>query len=216
MTSTAISAQGTTFEIGTGSGSPVSIASGGVAVGVETILTATAHGFNVGDVVTFNSGFAGADAALLNGITVSVKAKTTNTFAIGVDTTGKTITYGTATATAATFTAVADIKDYSGFDGSASELDKTNLASTAKEFSLGLVDNGQFSMNLDYAAADAGQTALRAKRVSGVLSNFRLTLPDTTVITFSGYVKKFTQGGGVDALVKSSCDIRISGAVTGL
>ena len=213
MPSTAISAQGSVLAIGTGSGGTKTVTA--VAVGFPTILTSAAHGFAEGDVVTL-AGFTGTDAAMLNGQTVSVRNKTTNTFAVYIDTTGKTITAGSGAATPVTFTNIGNLKDYSGFDGSASELDKTNLDSTAKEFALGLTDPGQFSINIDYDDANAGHVALRAKQVSGAISNFKLTMPDAQVITFSGYVKKFTLAGGVDALAKTSVDIRISGAVTGL
>lgn len=212
MTSTAISAQGTVLAIGTGAGSAKTIT--GIAVGNPTIITSAAHGFNEGDVVTL-AGVTGTDAALLNGQTVSVRNKTTNTFAVYIDTTGKTIT-AAGTATSVTFTNIANLKDYSGFDGSASELDKTNMDSTAKEFMLGLTDPGQFTINIDYDNGNAGHIALRAKQVSGAICNFKLTMPDTDVITFNGYVKKFSLAGGVDAIVKTAVDIRISGAITGL
>lgn len=213
MASTAISAQGSTLAIGTGSGSAKTIT--GVAVGYPTIFTSTAHGFNSGDVVTLVS-LTGTDAALLNGQTVTVREVTANTFAVRVDTTGKTITAGSGTATPTTFTQIVNIKDFSGFDGSASEIDVTNMASTAKEFRLGLTDPGQFTINLDYDNTNAGHIALRSKQVSGAISSFQLTLPNTNVITFSGYVKKFSLAGGVDAVAKTAVDIRISGAITGL
>ena len=213
MASSAISAQGSVLAIGTGSGGAKTITA--VAVGNPTILTATAHGFVNGDVEAV-AALTGADAALLNGQNLVVKNKTTNTFAVDVDTTGKTITPGAGTATPVTFTNVANLKDFSGFDGSASEIDVTNLDSTAKEFRLGLVDQGQFTINIDYDNTNAGHVALRAKQVSGVLCNFRLTLPNANVVTFTGYVKKFSLAGGVDAVAKTSVDIRISGAVTGL
>lgn len=212
MASSAISAQGSVLAIGTGSGSAKTIT--GIALGNPTILTSAAHGFNNGDVVTL-AGLTGADAALLNGLTVSVRNVTTNTFAVYVDTTGKTIT-AAGTATSVTFTNVANVKDFSGFDGSASEIDVTNLDSTAKEFRLGLVDPGQFTINIDYDSGNAGHVALRAKQVSGLLSNFKLTLPNTNVVTFSGFVKKFSLAGGVDQVAKTAVDIRISGPVTGL
>jgi hypothetical protein len=79
-----------------------------------------------------------------------------------------------------------------------------------------LTDPGQFTINIDYDAANAGHVALRAKQVSGVISNFKLTLPNTNVITFAGFVKKFSLAGGVDALLKTAVDIRISGAISGL
>lgn len=212
MTSSAISAQGSVLAIGTGTGSAKTITA--IALGNPTILTAAAHGFNNGDVVTL-AGLTGTDAATLNGLTVSVRNITANTFAVYVDTTGKTIT-AAGTATSVTYTNIANVKDFSGFDGSASEIDRTNLDSTAKEFLLGITDPGQFTANIDYDSANAGHVALRARQVSGVLSNFKLTLPNATVITFTGFVKKFSLAGGVDALAKTAVDIRISGPVTGL
>jgi len=214
MPSSAISAQGAVLSIGTGSGSAKTITA--VSVGNPTILTSSAHGFNNGDVVTL-AALTGANAATLNGQSFTVLYKTTNTFAIAVDTTGLTITAGSGTATPTTFTAVNNVKSYSGFDGSASELDKTNLTSTAKEFALGLVDPGAFSIELDTDLNDAGQAALRAKQQSGAISNFRLVLPGAVAnltYTWTGYVKKFAQTGGVDQIVKGSVDIRISGAIT--
>lgn len=213
MASSAISAQGSTLAIGTGSGGAKTIT--GVQVGNPTILTITSNGFNNGDVVSLAS-LTGTDAALLNGQTVSVRYATTNTIAIAIDTTGKTITAGSGTATPVTFTQIANLKDFSGFDGAASEIDVTNLSSTAKEFRLGLTDPGQFTINIDYDGSNAGHVALRQKQSSGALSNFQLTLPNSSVITFNGYVKKFSLAGGVDAVAKTAVDIRISGAVTGL
>lgn len=211
-TSSAISAQGSKLQIGTGTGGAKTITA--IALGYPTILTSAAHGFQNGDVVTF-AGLTGADAALFNGLTFSVRDITTNTFAVKVDTTGKTVT-AAGTATPVTFTYVGNLKDFNGFDGSASEIDVTNMDSTAKEFVLGLTDPGQFSINIDYDSANAGHVALRAKQISGILSNFKLTLPNATVVTFNGFVKKFSLAGGVDAVAKTAVDIRISGAVTGL
>lgn len=214
MPSTAISSQGAVLSIGTGSGGAKTITA--VQVGNPTILTAAAHGFVNGDVVTL-AALTGANAATLNGQTVTVRNRTTNTWAVEIDTTGMTITPGSGTATPVTFTVVNNVASYTGFDGSASELDKTNLSSTAKEFSLGLVDPGQFSLDIHTDMADAGQAALRAKQQSGAISNFKLVLPGVVsnlTYTFTGYVKKFTQTGGVDQIVKASVDIRISGAVT--
>lgn len=212
MSSSAISAQGSVLSIGTGSGSAKTITA--IQLGNPTIITATAHVFNAGDVLAI-AGLTGADAALLNGQNLTVRNVTTNTFAVNVDTTGKTIV-AAGTATPVTFTPIGNMKDFSGFDGAASEIDVTNLDSTAKEFRLGLVDPGQFTINIDYDSANAGHIALRAKQVSGVLSSFKLTLPNAQVVTFTGFVKKFSLAGGVDAVAKTSVDIRISGSVSGL
>jgi predicted secreted protein len=212
MSSSAISAQGSVIAIATGSGGAKTPTA--IALGNPTIITSAAHGFNNGDVVTI-AGFTGVDAGLVN-ITTSVRNVTANTFAINVDTTGKTITLGAPTATPTTFTNVANVKTFTGFDGSASEIDVTNLDSLAKEFRLGLTDPGQFAFEIDYDSANAGHIALRSKQVSGLITNFKLTLPNATVVTFSAFVKKFSLAGGVDAVAKTSVDLRISGAVTGL
>lgn len=212
MPSSAISAQGSVLAIGTGSGGAKTITA--MAAGNPTIFTSATHGLVVGDVVTIAT-LVGTAAASFNGLSFTVTHKTTNTFALPVDTTGLAYTSG-GTATPVAFTNIANLKDFSGFDGSASELEVTNLDSVAKEFKLGLTDPGAFSINIDYDSANAGHIALRARQVSGVLCNFKLTLPNATVITFTGFIKKFSLAGGVDAIAKTSVDIRISGAITGL
>lgn len=209
-TSSAISAQGSVVSIGTGTGGAKTITA--VAVGFPTILTAAAHGFSNGDVVAL-AALTGVDAATLNGQSASVLYKTTNTIAIGIDTTGKTITPGAGTATPATYSAIANVKDFSGLDGSASELDATNLASTAHEVRLGLVDYGQFSLNVDHDASDAGQAACLAAYAAGTAKLMKVVLPNGNTASFTGYIKKFALTGAVDALVKRSIDVRISGAV---
>ena len=213
MPSTAISAQGTLLSIGTGTGGAKTIS--GVTVGNPTLITATAHGFNNGDVVTI-AALTGADAALLNGQNWTVLFKTTNAFSVGIDTTGKTITPGAGTATPITFTSIPNIKQFTGLDGSASEIDVSNLASTAKEIRLGLVDGGQFSFDIDYDNTLAAHAAIRAKQISGLITNFQLTLPNTNVVTFTAFVKKFSMAGGVDQVIKTNVNLRVSGPITGL
>lgn len=210
MASTAISAQGSTFQVstGTGIGKTITVA----AVGNPTILTSSAHGFSNGDVVAI-AGVTGADAALLNGLSFVVQSKTINTFALAVDTTGKTIT-ASGTATPNTYTSVANINTFSGFDGQASEIDATNLGSTAKEFLIGIPDSGQFMVEVDQDFSDNGQNALRAAQTASASKNFKLNLPNGKVASFTGFVKKISTAGGVDAVIKSSVDIRISGAIT--
>ncbi|MDP2026448.1 phage tail tube protein [Sulfuriferula sp.] len=209
MASSAISAQGSILQIGTATGTAKTITA--AAVGNPTILTSAAHGFLNGDVVTI-AGIVGTLSAL-NGVTLVVTNATVNTFALQYDSTGLAYTSG-GTATPVTWTKISNIRDYSGFDGQATELDKTNLDSTAKEFALGLVDPGQFAVNVDRDQLDAGQLAVEAARISGGIKNFKLTLPNAKTASFTGYVKKFSAQGGVDALLKSAIDIRISGAVT--
>jgi hypothetical protein len=127
---------------------------------------------------------------------------------------GSTFAIDTASSGSATYTAISNVKSFSGFDGSASEIDVTNLSSQAKEYRIGLEDNGQFTLDLDRDFSDAGQTALLAARDSQAAKSFKLLLSNGENAIFTGFVKKFSVQGGVDAVVKGSVDIRISGPVT--
>ncbi|CAB4121374.1 phage tail tube protein [Polynucleobacter sp. AP-Nino-20-G2] len=127
---------------------------------------------------------------------------------------GTTFSIDTSISGGPSFTAISNIKTFSGFDGSASEIDVTNLSSPAKEVRPGLEDNGQFTLELDRDFSDAGQTALLAARDSQAGKQFKLLLPNGENAIFTGYVKKFSMAGGVDQVVKGSVDIRISGSVT--
>ena len=212
-TSTAISAQGTVVSIATGTGGAKTITA--VTVGNPAIVTATSHGFSNGDVVTI-AAVVGTMATPINVAGWVVQFKTTNSFAIALDTTGLTYTSG-GTATPATYTAIANVRSFSDFEsGSAAEIEVTHLASTAKEFRLGLVDNGSFTMTIDHSNADGGQAALQARRLDGVATNMKVTLPSgtTPVASFSGLVKKFTKSAAVDGVITASVDVRVNGAIT--
>lgn len=205
-----ISAQGSTLHIATGTGGAKNITA--IALGYPTILTVAAHGFLNGNVQDL-AGLTGADAALLNGKSFVVQSGTANTFAIDVDTTGKTITVGAGTATPVTYTKINGVTSFSGLDGSPSDLDVTDLDSTAMEYISGLKDEGKFGFEMKTIKADAGQLSLRAARASGAVAGLKLTLPDTSVATFSVLVKSIPTGGGVNAVLKGSVDTKISGPV---
>jgi hypothetical protein len=111
------------------------------------------------------------------------------------------------------FTQIKGFKSYTGFDGSASEIDTTDLNSTAKEFLLGLQDNGNFNFELHINHADPGQLALTAARKTGALTPFKLTLPDGSIATWKGLVKSVPLQGAVDGIQSGSVTTRISGDV---
>jgi len=212
MASTAISAQGTIVQISTSTAAPATISA--CTIGNPAIVTATSHGFVNGDRITIAS-VVGTMATSINTVW-TVMYKTTNTFAIALDTTGLTYTSG-GTATGSTYTAIANIRTITDIEsGSASEIDVTNLASVAKEKRLGLVDNGSFSLACHHSNADPGQAAAQARRLDGVQANFKIILPTGTTPTasFAGFVKKFGKSLGVDGVVESTIEVTISGAIT--
>lgn len=205
-----ISAQKSKLEIGTGTGGAKSIT--GITPGNPTIFTCAGHGFTNGTAVSLAS-IVGTMAGQLNGETHIVSNVTANTFALlDEDTTGLAYTSG-GTATPTTYTKVGGLLSFDGFDGTADELDTTDLDSDAKEFISGIKDEGKFGFECKTLKADNGQLALRANRASGAVVPMRLTLPDTSVASFNVIVKSMPTSGGVNAVLKGKIDTRISGAV---
>ena len=111
---------------------------------------------------------------------------------------------------------VGGIISFSGFDGEASDIDITTLASTAKEYRQGLQDFGNFTLELVFDPNDAGQAELEAQKAAQTVSTCILTLPDDValnVATFSAYVKSVSIAGGVDDIVRGTSNLKISGSV---
>ncbi len=210
MPSTAFSAQGSTVTIGT----TVSAATvSAISKANPAVVTATAHGLTGGEIVKFA---AVVGMTQINGKLACVKVIDANSFyAYGIDSTGYTTYTSGGTATAAPRT-VGNLKTFNGFNGQRTKIDTTNLASPAMEFLSGLVDNGTFTMNMqvDNAGTDEGQLGLRANLAApGVLSTMVLTYPNGQTRTFSAYVTDFPEQGGVNAVVDSTVNMQISGAV---
>lgn len=209
MTSTAISAQGSTLSVSGGAGAAKPIT--GLALGYPTIITSAAHGFSNGDIETFA---ALAGNTVLNGVTAVIKNVTANTYAVDVDTTGGAAYTNGGTATPVAWTPIGNLNNFKGFDGQANEIDKTNLSSVAKEFMLGLQDFGHFTFDVDKDFTDPGQLACDAAKRAGTLKQFKLAAPNGKTATFSAYVKNSPLDGGVDQLLKTTgISLRISGDV---
>lgn len=105
------------------------------------------------------------------------------------------------------------IVSFDGFDGEASDIDITTLASTAKEFRQGLQDFGNFSIELMRDPQDTGQIELEDAKANQATRECVLTLPSGDIATFNAYVKSLTASGGVDGVVTGSCNMKITGSV---
>ncbi len=99
--------------------------------------------------------------------------------------------------------------------GSATEIDITTLASTAKESQPGLRDFGSIELDIIRNHDDLGQLELFNSQASQATRTVVITLPTSTanVATFSGYVKSITSDIGADNVVMGKVSIRITGAV---
>lgn len=114
------------------------------------------------------------------------------------------------------YTTIANVSSISGPGGSASEIDVTDLSSTAKEFRLGLQDEGEVSLEMQYVPANVQHALLRTLRTGGTSRNFRITFTDSpqTTWTFLAFVKSFSVSNAVDAVTTVSVSLRVSGAIT--
>lgn len=117
-------------------------------------------------------------------------------------------------ASSGVYSAINEIQGFSGPGGAAKVIDVTNLQSTAKEKRIGLADEGQFSLDMNFNPADAGQARLYTLRNSQATGAFRVTYSNGVIDTFSGLVLEFTTSGAPDDVLKAKCTIEITGAVT--
>jgi len=210
----AIEAQGTKLEISGTAGDPVTTMT--ATVGYPTILTKASHGLSNGDVGTL-SAFVGEDddAALMNGEVVIVRYVTDDTFAVAIDTTGATLTAENGTITPLEWIEIGEVVSHDGPGGSAAVYETTHLRSTAKEKKVGLPDEGQLTLAINWClATDRGQQEASIARNARTEKNFKLTFSDDSTAEFTGYVLGLSASGAVDDKVSGSITIEITGAVT--
>ncbi len=161
----------------------------GITAANPPVVTSSAHGLANGSVVVV-TGVVGMTQ--VNGRAFVVANQAANTFELkGVDGTGFTAYSSGGSATPQTMTSIGEVTSFGGFDGEASEIETTNLQSTAKEFLLGLKDPGSCRIGLN-VVTDTGQAKLRSLRLSAATGYFLLTYSDATVTAFQALVKSFS------------------------
>lgn len=100
--------------------------------------------------------------------------------------------------------------------GDSAEIDVTDFDSTAKEFLLGLKDEGTLSVSLNYDPDNTNHILLDTLRTSQASSGFKIALAAGTAknFTFDAYVKSFEKTMEADDAVRGNLTLRITGAVT--
>lgn len=127
-----------------------------------------------------------------------------------LDAQGATFTFDDSGASPITVTGIVS---FSGFDGEATEIDITTLASTAKEFRQGLQDFGGFTLELKRDPGDAGQQEMLSAKALQATRECVLTLASGDIATFDAFVKSLTTEGGVDDVVNGTASLRVTGTV---
>ena len=132
-----------------------------------------------------------------------------------LDSQGVTIGRGDA-ASPEVYTTIPEVVNIQGPGGQANEIDVTDLNSTAKEFRMGLQDEGSITMDILYIPGNAVHAGLRSDRAAQTLRNFRITFTDSpqTTWTFGAFVLGFEISNAVDDVTKASVTLRVSGSVT--
>lgn len=111
---------------------------------------------------------------------------------------------------------IPEVSSINGPSGSASIIDVTDLSSTAKEKKMGLMDEGQVTLELNYLPDNAVHETLRAARAAKTLKSFVITFTDTAPASwfrFNAYVTAFSVSNAVDQVMKASVTLEITGAV---
>jgi hypothetical protein len=107
--------------------------------------------------------------------------------------------------------------------GQAQEVDVSDLSSLAKEYVLGLTDNGSMDIAGFYDPEDPGQIILETLRETQAANDFRVGVRNPlaagsptgyTLLLYSGRVSTFPISFGVDQAVTFTSSIRITGAIT--
>lgn len=111
---------------------------------------------------------------------------------------------------------ITEVSEMSGPGGQAAEIDVTDLSSTGKEFRMGLQDEGQISLTVNYIPTDTSHSALRTRRANQTLTSFRILFTDSpqTTWSFSAFVLGLEISNSVDDVTKGTITLRISGSVT--
>lgn len=123
--------------------------------------------------------------------------------------------------TPGTYEDIAEIRSFSGPGGQANVIDATTLQSSGKEKVMGLQDEGQLTLEMNFVPGDQGQQNLLADRAAGIKKKFKIIFSDKvtagvasgTTASFEALVLGFSVSGGVDALTSAQVTLEITGAV---
>lgn len=113
------------------------------------------------------------------------------------------------------FTLIGNITDFSGPGGQASVIDVSNLDSTFREKIMGLPDEGQVTINVNWDPDNTAHEQLRQARADRSQAEFQITLTDAgpKVGTFFGFVLGIVLAGAIDAAVTAAITIEVDGPI---
>lgn len=113
-----------------------------------------------------------------------------------------------------TYERISEVITFSS-EGDRPEIDVSSLDSLAREYRLGLKDNGTVSLEMNAIPSDDGQARMLEALSSISSYEFKVVYSDGNTDYFQGLVKQFPRpSGGVDEVLKQNAQIRVTGAIT--
>jgi Phage tail tube protein, TTP len=217
--SEAVSSQGTELAVQGAPGAPVVATITAISKAAAAVITA-ANTFINGQIVEIADVVGMVEINGQSGVVAD--ASGTGFTLTGVNSLGFTDyeSGGTATGNGATFENVCEARNFTGFDGQASEIDVTTMCSTAMEYVPGLQDFGAFNFTMNYVPSDPAQKIMQDAKASGDTLWWKLMLPNDNegnpmgMWLFQAFVRQMTLAGGVNAALESNVVLRITGEPT--
>jgi len=114
----------------------------------------------------------------------------------------------------ATFDKIGEVTNIGAPSGEAADIDTTHLESLAKEYLIGLPDEGNIEISMNAIASDAGHSELITAKDAQNRRWLKITWSNGNVWSIKVLVKKYTWSAGVDSKIEAAASFRTSGAWT--
>lgn len=116
------------------------------------------------------------------------------------------------------FTAIAEVKGFSGPNETAELIDVTHLQSdnARREYLSSLLDSGEISFDINFLPANANQAGLRSDLNARTRRNFQIVFSDTAATTwqFAAFVTAHSVNAQIGDILSGSVTLKITGAIT--
>ena len=115
------------------------------------------------------------------------------------------------TLTAMSYLPVTEARKLNFADAQTPEIDVTTLASSSKEYLIGLQDAGEFSMEMNYVPFDPAMLEMRQAKSDARVRAMRIDFPDGSTFAFRGFVKAVPFQTDYQSAVTGSATIKMTG-----
>ena len=112
-----------------------------------------------------------------------------------------------------TYTAVAEVYDITPPNETTDIIDASHMASTDREFIMGLTDPGECSFEMNFVPGSTSETLILAAKAARAAKNFRIVFPNLATWTFAGLLTGYEPAMPNDDKMTCTVTIKVTGAV---